>query len=120
MDLTTCKSIEEARAKVLKAAGYTTGWHRGQIYHKATEGGMETHEHTYGIAAVAYCDQVDRALCGSPRRMDHIHVAGGEVSAGMESETPARGTGRDRNDGSIHKIQTGPRHRGNANERQDT
>eukprot|EP00965_Chrysotila_dentata_P091757 3029556-Pleurochrysis_carterae.AAC.3 len=48
MDLTTCKSIEEARAKVLRAAGYATGWPRGQIYHKATEGGMETHEHAYG------------------------------------------------------------------------
>eukprot|EP00965_Chrysotila_dentata_P206854 6183782-Pleurochrysis_carterae.AAC.1 len=29
MDLTTCKSIEEARAKVLRAAGYSTGLPRG-------------------------------------------------------------------------------------------
>eukprot|EP00965_Chrysotila_dentata_P080030 2639742-Pleurochrysis_carterae.AAC.1 len=76
MNMTTCKSIEEApRVKVLRAAGYSTGWPRGQIYHGATEGGMETHEHAYGIAAAAYCDQVDRALCGSPSRMDHANVA---------------------------------------------
>eukprot|EP00965_Chrysotila_dentata_P147954 4884016-Pleurochrysis_carterae.AAC.1 len=75
MDMMTCKSIEEARGKVLRAAGYATGWPRGQIYHKATEGGMETHEHAYGIVAAAYCDQVDRALCGPSRRMDHTHVA---------------------------------------------
>eukprot|EP00965_Chrysotila_dentata_P258490 6213237-Pleurochrysis_carterae.AAC.2 len=36
---------------------------------------METHEHAYGVAAAAYCDQVDRALCGSPAKMDHINVA---------------------------------------------
>eukprot|EP00965_Chrysotila_dentata_P176281 5820634-Pleurochrysis_carterae.AAC.1 len=36
---------------------------------------MDTHEHAYGIAAAAYCDQMDRALCGSPERMDHIQVA---------------------------------------------
>eukprot|EP00965_Chrysotila_dentata_P140091 4631370-Pleurochrysis_carterae.AAC.1 len=35
---------------------------------------METHEHAYGIAAAAYCDQIDRALCGPPERMDHAHV----------------------------------------------
>eukprot|EP00965_Chrysotila_dentata_P249598 6208978-Pleurochrysis_carterae.AAC.3 len=76
MDLGTCKSIEEARVKVLRAAGYATGWPRGQIYHRATEGGMETHvEHAYGVAAAAYCDQVDRALCGRPERMDHLNVA---------------------------------------------
>eukprot|EP00965_Chrysotila_dentata_P097857 3235405-Pleurochrysis_carterae.AAC.2 len=75
MDLTTCKSIEEARAKVLRATGYATGAPRGQIYHAGSEGGMETHEHAYGIAAAAYCDQIDRALCGPPERMDHIHVA---------------------------------------------
>eukprot|EP00965_Chrysotila_dentata_P018203 605787-Pleurochrysis_carterae.AAC.1 len=75
MDMKTCKSIEEARVQVLKAAGYTTGIPRGQIYHAGTEGGMDTHEHAYGIAAAAYCDQVDRALCGSPERMDHTQVA---------------------------------------------
>eukprot|EP00965_Chrysotila_dentata_P051818 1720295-Pleurochrysis_carterae.AAC.1 len=75
MDLRTCKSIDEARIKVLRAAGYATGWPRGQIYHRATEGGVETHEHAYGIAAAAYCDQVDRALCGTPGRMDHLNVA---------------------------------------------
>eukprot|EP00965_Chrysotila_dentata_P031787 1060061-Pleurochrysis_carterae.AAC.1 len=36
---------------------------------------MEKHEHAYGIAAAAYCDQVDRALCGTPGRMDHLNVA---------------------------------------------
>eukprot|EP00965_Chrysotila_dentata_P046330 1539877-Pleurochrysis_carterae.AAC.1 len=36
---------------------------------------METHEHAYGTAAAAYCDQVDRALCGTPGRMDHLNVA---------------------------------------------
>eukprot|EP00965_Chrysotila_dentata_P154423 5102508-Pleurochrysis_carterae.AAC.1 len=51
MDMTTCKSIEEARVKVLRAAGYATGWPRGQIYHAEKEGGMETHEHAYGVAA---------------------------------------------------------------------
>eukprot|EP00965_Chrysotila_dentata_P203154 6181547-Pleurochrysis_carterae.AAC.2 len=75
MALGTCKGIEEARVKVLRTAGYATGWPRGQIYHRATEGGMEAHGHAYGIAAAAYCDQVDRALCGPPGRMDHIHVA---------------------------------------------
>eukprot|EP00965_Chrysotila_dentata_P173596 5731105-Pleurochrysis_carterae.AAC.2 len=75
MDMSTCKSIEEARVKVLKAAGYATGIPRGQIYHAGTEGGMETHEHAYGIAAAAYCDQIDRALCGPPGRMDHMQVA---------------------------------------------
>eukprot|EP00965_Chrysotila_dentata_P115641 3821710-Pleurochrysis_carterae.AAC.5 len=75
LDMGTCKSIEEARVKVLRAAGYATGWPRGQIYHRASEGGMETHEHVYGVAAAAYCDQVDRALCGRPGRMDHIQVA---------------------------------------------
>eukprot|EP00965_Chrysotila_dentata_P150159 4959891-Pleurochrysis_carterae.AAC.1 len=38
MDMTTCKSIEEARAKVLRAAGYATGAPRGQIYHSGSEG----------------------------------------------------------------------------------
>eukprot|EP00965_Chrysotila_dentata_P241844 6204530-Pleurochrysis_carterae.AAC.1 len=57
MDMTTCKSIEKAIAQVLKAAGYATGWPRGQIYHAGTEGGIETHEHAYGIAAAALCDQ---------------------------------------------------------------
>eukprot|EP00965_Chrysotila_dentata_P025442 845662-Pleurochrysis_carterae.AAC.2 len=75
MDLTTCKSIEEARVEVLRAAGYATGTPRGQIYHSGTEGGMETHEHAYGIAAAAYCDQIDKALCGPPERTDHTHVA---------------------------------------------
>eukprot|EP00965_Chrysotila_dentata_P051128 1694947-Pleurochrysis_carterae.AAC.2 len=75
MDMTTCKSIEEARVKVLRAAGYATGLPRGQIYHAAQEGGMETHEHAYGVAAAAYCDQIDRALCAPPERMDHINVA---------------------------------------------
>eukprot|EP00965_Chrysotila_dentata_P225342 6194694-Pleurochrysis_carterae.AAC.2 len=75
MDMGTCKSIEEARAKVLRAAGYATGWPRGQIYHRATEGGMETHEHAYEVAAAAFCDQVDRALCGTPGRMDYLNVA---------------------------------------------
>eukprot|EP00965_Chrysotila_dentata_P086391 2850939-Pleurochrysis_carterae.AAC.1 len=75
MDMKTCKSIEEARVQVLKAAGYTTGIPRGQIYHAGTEGGMDTHEHAYGMATAAYCDQVDRALCGSPERMDHTQVA---------------------------------------------
>eukprot|EP00965_Chrysotila_dentata_P170107 5614640-Pleurochrysis_carterae.AAC.1 len=75
MDMKTYKSIEEARVQVLKAAGYTTGIPRGQIYHAGTEGGMDTHEHAYGIAAAAYCDQVDRALCGSPEGMDHTQVA---------------------------------------------
>eukprot|EP00965_Chrysotila_dentata_P076257 2518656-Pleurochrysis_carterae.AAC.1 len=36
---------------------------------------MDTHEHAYGMAAAAYCDQVDRALCGPPERMDHTQVA---------------------------------------------
>eukprot|EP00965_Chrysotila_dentata_P126587 4185544-Pleurochrysis_carterae.AAC.1 len=36
---------------------------------------METHEHVYGIAAAAYCDQIDRALCGPPERTDHTQVA---------------------------------------------
>eukprot|EP00965_Chrysotila_dentata_P029909 995780-Pleurochrysis_carterae.AAC.1 len=36
---------------------------------------METHEHAFGVAAAAYCDQIDRALCGPPERMDHIQVA---------------------------------------------
>eukprot|EP00965_Chrysotila_dentata_P053668 1780488-Pleurochrysis_carterae.AAC.2 len=36
---------------------------------------METHKHAYGVAAAAYCDQTDRALCGQPGRMDHITVA---------------------------------------------
>eukprot|EP00965_Chrysotila_dentata_P111066 3670806-Pleurochrysis_carterae.AAC.1 len=36
---------------------------------------METHEHAYGIAAAAYCDQIDRALCGPPERTDHTQVA---------------------------------------------
>eukprot|EP00965_Chrysotila_dentata_P181786 6001098-Pleurochrysis_carterae.AAC.1 len=75
MDLTTCKSIEEARVKVLRAAGYATGAPRGQIYHAGAEGGMERHEHVYGIAAAAYCDQIDRALCGPPERTDHRQVA---------------------------------------------
>eukprot|EP00965_Chrysotila_dentata_P106126 3505328-Pleurochrysis_carterae.AAC.1 len=35
---------------------------------------METHEHAYGIAAAAFCDQIDRAFCGPSERMDHIHV----------------------------------------------
>eukprot|EP00965_Chrysotila_dentata_P234913 6200436-Pleurochrysis_carterae.AAC.4 len=67
-----------------------------------------------GNDQAAYCDQVDRALCGSPRRMDH-----GEVSTGVKSEAPARGAGRDKNDGSIHQIQTSPRHRGHTNERRE-
>eukprot|EP00965_Chrysotila_dentata_P222750 6193155-Pleurochrysis_carterae.AAC.3 len=75
MDLMTCKSIEEARVKVLRAAGYATGAPRGQIYHAGSEGGMETHEHAYGIAAAAYCDQIDRALCGPTERTDHRQVA---------------------------------------------
>eukprot|EP00965_Chrysotila_dentata_P218231 6190474-Pleurochrysis_carterae.AAC.2 len=73
--MTTCKCIEEARVKVLIAAGYATGMPRGQIYHAGAKGGMETHEHAYGIAAAAYCDQIDRALCGPPEQMDHKHVA---------------------------------------------
>eukprot|EP00965_Chrysotila_dentata_P014872 491862-Pleurochrysis_carterae.AAC.1 len=73
--MVTCKSIEEARVKVLKAAGYAIGIPRGQIYHAGTEGGMETHEHAYGLAAAAFCDQIDRALCGPPERMDHTQVA---------------------------------------------
>eukprot|EP00965_Chrysotila_dentata_P075739 2502447-Pleurochrysis_carterae.AAC.1 len=28
----------------------------------------ETHEHAYGVAAAAFCDQVDRAPYGSPER----------------------------------------------------
>eukprot|EP00965_Chrysotila_dentata_P197476 6178208-Pleurochrysis_carterae.AAC.1 len=75
VDRTTCNSIEEARARVLRAAGYATGAPRGQIYHAGSEGGMETHEHAFGVAAAAYCDQIDRALCGPPERMDHIQVA---------------------------------------------
>eukprot|EP00965_Chrysotila_dentata_P038543 1280292-Pleurochrysis_carterae.AAC.2 len=75
MDLTTCKSIEEARVRVLRAAGYATGAPRGQIYHAGSEGGMETREHAYGIAVAAYCDQITRALCGPPERTDHTYVA---------------------------------------------
>eukprot|EP00965_Chrysotila_dentata_P121569 4019003-Pleurochrysis_carterae.AAC.1 len=75
MDLTTCRSKEEARVQVLRAAGYATGAPRGQIYHAGSEGGMETHEHAYGIAAAAYCDQIDSALCGPPERSDHIQAA---------------------------------------------
>eukprot|EP00965_Chrysotila_dentata_P135854 4491019-Pleurochrysis_carterae.AAC.1 len=75
IDMTTCKSIEEARVEVLRAAGYATRWPRGQIYHAGQEGGIETHEHAYGVAAAAYCDQIDRALCAPPERMDHINVA---------------------------------------------
>eukprot|EP00965_Chrysotila_dentata_P219040 6190899-Pleurochrysis_carterae.AAC.2 len=73
MDMTACKSIEEARVKVQRATGYATGWPRGQMYHAGTDEGMETHKHAYGVAAAAYCDQVDRVLCGSPARMDHIN-----------------------------------------------
>eukprot|EP00965_Chrysotila_dentata_P131537 4348219-Pleurochrysis_carterae.AAC.1 len=40
---------------------------------------METHEHAYGIAAAAYCDQIDRALCGPSERMDHTQVAEAEA-----------------------------------------
>eukprot|EP00965_Chrysotila_dentata_P261087 6214132-Pleurochrysis_carterae.AAC.7 len=36
---------------------------------------MGTHEHAYGVAAAAYCDQVDRPLCGSTERMANINVA---------------------------------------------
>eukprot|EP00965_Chrysotila_dentata_P014760 488603-Pleurochrysis_carterae.AAC.1 len=90
MDLTTCKSIEEARVRVLRAAGYATGVPRGQIYHAGSEGGMETHEHTYGIAAAAYCDQIDRALCGPPDRTDHTQVA--EVLAETCYRLGCRGT----------------------------
>eukprot|EP00965_Chrysotila_dentata_P140387 4641114-Pleurochrysis_carterae.AAC.3 len=55
--------MDNCQAKDLRAAGYATGWPRGQIYHAGTEG------------AAAYCDQVDRALCGTPERMDHLNVA---------------------------------------------
>eukprot|EP00965_Chrysotila_dentata_P187422 6172125-Pleurochrysis_carterae.AAC.1 len=75
MDMTTCNSIEEARARVLRAAGYSTGAPRGQIYHAGCEGGMDTHEHAFGVAAAAYCDQIDRAICGPPERTDHTQVA---------------------------------------------
>eukprot|EP00965_Chrysotila_dentata_P164363 5427628-Pleurochrysis_carterae.AAC.1 len=75
VDRTTCNSIEEARVRVLRAAGYATGAPRGQIYHAGSEGGMETHEHAFGVAAAAYCDQIDRALCGPPERMNHTQVA---------------------------------------------
>eukprot|EP00965_Chrysotila_dentata_P118054 3902043-Pleurochrysis_carterae.AAC.1 len=75
LDMTTCKTIEEARVRVLRAAGYATGAPRGQIYHAGSEGGMETHEHVFGVAAAAYCDQIDRAICGPPERMDHTQVA---------------------------------------------
>eukprot|EP00965_Chrysotila_dentata_P202978 6181446-Pleurochrysis_carterae.AAC.1 len=73
MDMATCKSIKEASAKVLRATGYATGWPRGQIHHGATERGIETHEHAYGVAAAAYCDQVDRALWGLPGRNNGPH-----------------------------------------------
>eukprot|EP00965_Chrysotila_dentata_P110912 3665499-Pleurochrysis_carterae.AAC.1 len=36
---------------------------------------METHEHAYGTAAAAYCDQIDWALCGPSEQMDHTEVA---------------------------------------------
>eukprot|EP00965_Chrysotila_dentata_P011612 379970-Pleurochrysis_carterae.AAC.1 len=75
LDLTTCKTIKQARMRVLRAAGYATGAPRGQIYHAESEGGMETHEHAFGVAAAAYCDQIDRAICGPPERMDHTQVA---------------------------------------------
>eukprot|EP00965_Chrysotila_dentata_P258881 6213373-Pleurochrysis_carterae.AAC.1 len=45
--LTTCKSIEEARVRVLRLAGYATGVPRGQIYHAGSEGGRKrTNTHT--------------------------------------------------------------------------
>eukprot|EP00965_Chrysotila_dentata_P220117 6191583-Pleurochrysis_carterae.AAC.5 len=101
MDLMTCKSIEEARIKVLRAAGYATGAPRGQIYHAGSEGGKETHEHAYGIATAAYCDQIDRALCGPPERTDHIQR---NVTTRMEPDTPAGEAGRNTNDGGILKY----------------
>eukprot|EP00965_Chrysotila_dentata_P185905 6137636-Pleurochrysis_carterae.AAC.1 len=81
MDMGTCKSIEEARVKVLRAAGYATGWPRGQIYHRAQGTMWPTRKDGPSTCG------------GGPSR--NLLQAGMQrnTTARMEPDTPARGTG---------------------------
>ena len=68
-----CVQIEQARAAALRAAGYTTGVPRVQMYKTPAFGGMN-HEHAYAYASAALCDQIDRALSGGDGEPARIAV----------------------------------------------
>eukprot|EP00965_Chrysotila_dentata_P154662 5110401-Pleurochrysis_carterae.AAC.1 len=87
MDMGTCKSIEEARVKVLRAAGYATGWPRGggrYTIEQRRGGWSHTNMHT-----------------GSQRQHTATRVQRRDAVR-MESGSPAIGAGRDEDDGGVH------------------
>ena len=57
------EAIETARAHAMRRAGYAPSEPRLQLYEHEQEGGL-AHKHAYAVAAAAYLDQIDRALCG--------------------------------------------------------
>ena len=58
-----CSRIEQARAYAVRVRGLCPGVPRVQMYAAPEEGGL-SHAHAYQVAAAAFVDQVDRALCG--------------------------------------------------------